>query len=142
MLQSQIEALLGRPVISLPQHAAYRANKACVLTGLLASPTTLRTGIYAKYLANSPVVLSRKEQQITEMMIRKVIAGQAPNNELAAQVRRLLQLGANEVILGCTELSVINHTSRIGSVIDPLEVVVEEIFTERAITIKERTHEN
>ena len=72
-----------------------------------------------------------KQQKRLEKVIRNVIGGQTSNQDkrfLAQQIKLLKDLGAQKVILGCTELSVLANDMALTDVIDPLQLVVERIF--------------
>lgn len=62
-------------------------------------------------------------------MIRLTIAGRTPGKvQLMDCIDSLKSIGAEKIILGCTELSVIGDAIHDKCVIDPLKLVVNEIF--------------
>lgn len=77
------------------------------------------------------MILSRNDIDAVESLIRDCIAGNSTTEaELKVHIGRLIERGAERVILGCTELSVIGVNLPESQVIDPLKLVVEEIFSE------------
>lgn len=98
--------------------------------GLLASPATIESKLYSSRLRNIEVVtLSKEDQTKTEHIIRSVIAGKIPDTEqLTKQVDKLKHKGAEKVILGCTELSILNDKSILKDVIDPVEEVIKVLL--------------
>jgi aspartate racemase len=99
--------------------------------GLIASPTTIRSGLYADRLkVNGVDVKIPNSQQIREIeiAIRLVIAGRVESATVIVQrvINQLISNGCNVVLLGCTELSVASGTS--AHIIDPLDLVVTRLF--------------
>ena len=100
---------------------------------LLASPTTISSGLYEKPLSEAgiEVVLASDEQQkLTESIIRQAIANK-PLDALRDKLTKVigdLESDAQCVLLGCTELSLIYGVTKNPSVIDPMSLVVEEMF--------------
>ena len=102
--------------------------------GLLASPTTVKSGLYEKPLSQigrETILPTRSDINILEQAIRHVIAG-GPTKKVRGSieqiVNRMIDEGADCVILGCTELSVIFSHVLDNRVVDPLEVVCEKLF--------------
>jgi len=73
-------------------------------------------------------------QKHVEQMIRATIAGKKPSfQELSEHIQSLRDANKiQEVILGCTELSVIAGDQKREAITDPLGLVVEAIFGEAA----------
>jgi aspartate racemase len=101
--------------------------------GLLASPTTMKTGLYARRLQQvgiSVLVPTAKEEIILERLIREVIANKSNTSarpKLEVIIDRMQKDGAQAVILGCTELSVIigNPSSKL---VDPLTIAAKRLL--------------
>jgi aspartate racemase len=86
--------------------AAARATGARRI-GLLGSGPTLASGMYQRELHGIPVLVDREGQARVDEVIARVKAGDLgeQTRRLAADaVRRLVALGAEAVLLGCTEL--------------------------------------
>lgn len=102
------------------------------VVGLLASPTTIKSKLYEKATAEVGIRLlvpSGNEQEIVEEAIRSVIANQHPNNaKILTVANDLAKRGAQKVILGCSELSVLLAGVDTTTLIDPLTIVTKQLF--------------
>jgi aspartate racemase len=143
MLVEDLPALQRLPLISLPDSVLTQAaQQGTKRLGLLASPTTLRTGLYEKHAIEHGIeVLQPKisNHSKLEEIIRKTIAGQNSLREklaLQRMVEELLEQGADQVALGCTELSVVMSGDNDPSIIDSLSattsVIVGKLAKRRA----------
>lgn len=98
-------------LINAVADAAADAEPACV--GLVASPTTIKSELYAKafHKRGLPCLLpSESDQTVLEDIIRTVISGNAGRRQrdaLSAIIRRLVDDGAALIVLGCTELPLV-----------------------------------
>lgn len=76
--------------------------------GLLATTGTIRTGIYPKYFEGVELMLPNEQEQqaVMDMIYSGVKAGVEDYDATAVQktAQRLLDAGAQTIILGCTEL--------------------------------------
>ncbi len=102
----------------------------------MASPTTIAAKLYENPLRRNgfDVVLpSVRQQKTTESVIRAVIAGESLG-PLRVRLRRIMSSlhlqGAEVVILGCTELSVVFAKNDVGMV-DPLTIATNKLLGER-----------
>lgn len=131
--------LLRQPnFVPLPGVVAARlAADGVKRAGVLATPTTLRTGLYDMALAEQGIkaILPTKTQhKVLEAAIRSVIAGRpdiSVQTELVKIARSLVAKGAQAIILGCTELPLIfpSEDCRVP-VLDCLDIYAEAV-TER-----------
>jgi aspartate racemase len=102
--------------------------------GLLASPTTIRTKLYEDALQErgvTTVIPNGRQQHQIDAVIRKVLAGDAGRLEKAQLERAtatLAGLGAEAILLGCTELPLVYPAARTQlPVYDCLEIYAREI---------------
>lgn len=99
--------------------------------GVLASPTTIHTKLYEKSLNRRGVEVIRpnlEQQKRIENMIRLTIADKTPKaSDLLSEVKMMRDQGAESVLLGCTELSIIARGA-LENTIDPLQEIVNQIF--------------
>jgi len=101
--------------------------------GLLASPNTFKSGLYARPLRRTGVIIetvTNQELQKLEELIRRVIANQTDSSlkkDLEVIVDRMVRSGCEAIILGCTELSVINGLNPIKYTIDPLTLIAKQL---------------
>lgn len=103
--------------------------------GLLASPTTVRTKLYERKMEEmniSMLLPTPREMRLTEDCIRGVIAGHNPKRAkklLQPIIDRFYAHGAETVILGCTELSVIFRNSTRENITDPLAIITKGLLS-------------
>ena len=110
---------------------------------LLASPTTIRTGLYDKPLKAARVTVltpDKDEEQALEVIIRAVISGQAipqsalykipiiTQSEQANTVNYINNYPSSPpVLLGCTELSC--AFAKKPNTIDPMNILINHLAT-------------
>lgn len=128
-LQEQI----GLPLIHGIEAVAKTLKEAGVQkVGLMATDGTVQSGIFRRALEaqGMKLVLPGTEGQaaVMRLIYEQVKAGKRPDMTLFEQVRReLRKKGAQAVVLGCTELSLLKKQYPLGSgVIDALEVLAKE----------------
>ena len=66
-----------------------------------------------------------------EGIIRSVIAGQSQKDNLKKiflVADRMRNDGADKILLGCTELSVLNKEGVLKNSVDPLQIITEEVL--------------
>jgi aspartate racemase len=130
---TEIEQLFTvKPLSLIDLTVAHIKSQGFTNVGLLATPTTIRNGLYSKSLKQAAVgicLLPMQERNQTESLIRAVIAGECADLQLFQRLLHTLeQQGCQAVIVGCTELSVIAASTHAQNVIDPLDIAVTEIF--------------
>jgi aspartate/glutamate racemase len=77
-------------------------------------------------------VPKRSQQLFVEGQIRNVIAGQArPSSELTPLICSLGDAGAEAILLGCTELSVLFDGANVNTLVDPLDIVVAGLLPDK-----------
>lgn len=97
--------------------------------GIMATEGTMASGLFQNELLKcniEPIILSSQSQcLVTSLIYKNVKAGKPVNMEQFNQVKdELKDKGADTIILGCTELSLIKRDENIGSgFIDALEVL-------------------
>jgi aspartate racemase len=126
LLYDEIADAAGIRPHSLVQLAEQeRRQMGSPVTGVLATPTTLQSGLYRDVLT-----LDADGQQTTLNYILSVLASDTPDpTALGRLTGKLHKQGAEVVILGCTELSVINQPAIANPrVIDPLRLAAKQIM--------------
>ena len=96
--------------------------------GILATEGTLKSGIYEEYAKKHGVelILPTEEdaEKVMEIIYNQVKAGKEIDIfGFRVLLKNLLEAGCEGVILGCTELSVINRRYELHNVIDPLDAL-------------------
>ena len=126
----EIENELDAPVLHIIRETAcYLKKEGIRKVGLEATDGTVQTGVFQKELeANGiEVVLPSKEKQemVMHIIYNNVKAGRRVDMERFEQVEAELHgKGAEVIILGCTELSMISRDEKIGhGYLDAMEVL-------------------
>jgi len=100
--------------------------------GIMATDGTVLSGLFSDALERRgirPILPSKPRQQdVMHLIYRNVKAGLPPEmNRFRAVQRELLDSGAEAIILGCTELSVIQKNHNIGpGFLDAMEVLARQ----------------
>ncbi|HUY85254.1 MAG TPA: amino acid racemase [Candidatus Dormibacteraeota bacterium] len=119
-------------LIDIAIRAVTEQNVSCV--GLLTSPTTLKMGLYEKPLLGKGfkiVMPENGELDVLENAIRAVISNKSVEtvaDKLEPIMKRMRQSGAESIILGCTELSVIFNKTQDKTLIDPFTGVCKQLI--------------
>ena len=125
ILYDDIQAATRGKLISLISLAQKQLRGRHV--GLVASPTTIRQRLYGDDVL-TPDSASIKA---IEEIIRSVISG-TPSNKLTPvlerEVQKLHARGAEVIVLGCTELSVVGSHLKLNYILDPIELIVHEVI--------------
>jgi len=97
--------------------------------GILGTPTTIKSKLYQRALSKFDIECiepKSNELKILERIIRNVIAGSSGRNDkniLLSIANNLKKGGANGIILGCTELSLIFPTKQNLPVFNSLKIL-------------------
>lgn len=128
-LQSQI----GLPIIHGIEAVAEHLLRGGIQTaGLMATDGTVQSGIFQRQLENAGIATvlpdAEGQQGVMRLIYEQVKAGKKPDMSLFHSIKQQLrQKGAQVVILGCTELSLLKKEASLGNgVIDALEVLAYE----------------
>lgn len=96
--------------------------------GLLATTGTVRTGLYPRALTGAGIAVvetTPREQESVMRVIYGIKAGnRAVGSDLVQVGRNLIERGAQGLILGCTELSLVPEMTELGCpLFDPLAIL-------------------
>jgi aspartate racemase len=135
ILLPELEAYCGIKFVSMIDLTVKAAsNSKAGRIGLLASPTTIESKLYELPLLEAGIKSSlpnKKESLVLESAIRRVIAGEEPSllqAKLEPILFRMEHDGANKLILGCTELSLILRNSTRSNLLDPLDLACKHLI--------------
>lgn len=137
IFQEQILEGASIPFVSLIELVTQKANEAGYKTvGLVASPTTIATGLYEQSLNAKGMAMiapTEERQAQLEQIIRSVIAGVAaePETERLHEIMSsLTSAGAEAIILGCTELPIVFDPQMTVSIksLDCLDVLASDLL--------------
>ncbi|MBE6924732.1 MAG: aspartate/glutamate racemase family protein [Ruminococcaceae bacterium] len=124
---------IGLPVIHVIKATAELLKKAGIRrVGLMATDGTVQSGIFQQQIEALGMELILPDAQgqrgVMALIYDQVKAGLQPDMSLFATIRdRLRQQGAEVVVLGCTELSLLKKEQPLGDgILDVLDVLAKE----------------
>ena len=126
----EIEKELETPVLHIIREtAAYLKREGISRVGLEATDGTVQTGVFQKELERQgiEVLLPSKDKQemVMHIIYNNVKAGRRVDMDRFQQIETELQeKGAEVIVLGCTELSMVSRDEKIGhGYLDAMEVL-------------------
>lgn len=129
----ELQSGTGLPMIhAIRAVAALLKENGVRQVGLMATDGTVRSGIFQRQIEDlgMELVLPSEEGQrgVMALIYDQVKAGVAPDMTLFASIRdELRSFGAEVVVLGCTELSLLKKGHDLGNgILDALEVLAKE----------------
>lgn len=135
IMLSDLQSVSDAPFVSIIDEVTSKVREKRINTvGLLATPSTIRFGIFEKALnkSNIEVVLPTKRQQIiSERVIRNIISGNRFKSDISLLriiANSLKKQGAQGIILGCTELPLIFPKKFSIPVFDCLEILAKALL--------------
>ncbi|HJH10462.1 MAG TPA: amino acid racemase [Metalysinibacillus jejuensis] len=129
--QAITEAIDIPLVHMINETVAYAQAKQAKRVGILATDGTIAAGVYQQALVaqgmEAIVPPATVQKQVMAMIYHKVKAGQSVTSEEWQPIETaMVALGCDALILGCTELSIINRDLQLGSCyIDSLVVLAQ-----------------
>lgn len=109
------------PVINIIQETcSYLEERGIHTAGLMATSGTIESGLFQERFAASGCRLAlpseERQRQVMHLIYKNVKANRAPEMKFFTEVSEELKTnGAEVILLGCTELSVIHRNHEIGS---------------------------
>ena len=129
----QLQKGIGLPVIHVISCTAkLLADKGIRKVGLMATDGTVQSGIFQEKLTQAGIhtVLPTQENQrgVMDLIYNQVKAGLPADMDLFFRICHQLQAdGAQVVLLGCTELSLLKKQQELGTgILDVLDVLAKE----------------
>lgn len=126
ILFDDIQATTKGKIISIIDTAKECAGAHRV--GLVATPTTLKANLYDIKNLLTP---DQQSSDNIESIIREVISNGASDNlarRLEIEIEKLKLKGAEQVILGCSELSILGDLLSFDYTIDPINLTIKKIL--------------
>ena len=140
----ELDLNISAPIINgVRETVAYLKDRNISKVGIMATDGTISSGLFAKELEAAgitPVIPSKDGQAaVMHLIYNNIKAGTAPDMNKFAFVRdELFSLGAEAIILGCTELSLIKRDYIIGAgFIDVMEVLASQSLQKCDKKVKE-----
>lgn len=140
----ELQAAIPVPIINgVSETVKQLKEQGITKVGIMATDGTIRSQLLARELDFAgiiPVVPSRERQSdVMHLIYKNVKAGKPAEMERFNRVRQeLMACGAEVIILGCTELSLIKRNEAIGpGFIDVMEVLAEQAVLRCGKPLKE-----
>lgn len=104
--------------------------------GILATTGTIKTGLFEKYLTNIDIIYPTEKYQKEKVMeaiygkngIKSGNTGAEPLNLLKDTSDHLIKNGAEIIISGCTEVSLVLNANNVKNpLLDPMDIVAQAI---------------
>jgi aspartate racemase len=134
---SSMRGAVGIPVLDMIAETVARLPGS--RTGLLATTATIRVGLYhAACDAAGLQVLApdREDQAVVTGIVDAIKAGRAPGTQrrrLERVADRLVDRGADSILVGCTEISLVRGSSGGRPWIDALDCLVDATLREAGV---------
>ena len=124
----EMQDVVSIPIINILQETANEVIRSEVKkVGLLGTETTIKSKIYTNVLKDLQILtLDETEQRETTKIIMNILAGRKTpedKKKLLEFVQKLKNLGAEKVILGCTELPLLMREN--DDIFDTLEILAK-----------------
>lgn len=139
----ELQEAIGMPLIhGVQETALYLKERNVQCVGVLATDATVKTDIFGRELVRYGIrtVYPDEEHQklVMHLIYENVKAGRALEEPLFREVKeRMFGMGADVVLLGCTELSMFKKQNMAGAgVLDVMEVLAK-CCVEQCGTLKE-----
>ena len=133
----QLQARIPVPILdAVTASVSLLADSGVRRAGILATDGSLQTGLFAEAMRKhgiTPVVPSAREQEnVMHIIYNNIKAGRPVEMDRFRSVsRELKRKGAEVILLGCTELSLLNKQENLGpGYLDALEVLAHLAVTE------------
>jgi len=112
IIVEELEKVNGERFVSIPEEVAKEAKgREYKRVGLLASPTTIFSGVYQTELLNKGIEVELPDngyiQELGEIIIKLVAGNKRVKGRLMKIVNSLKRKKVETIILGCTELSLV-----------------------------------
>lgn len=134
ILLHNLQAHTEVPFISLIESVAQHVRDSKIKTvGLLASPTTIRCGLYQNILEKEGIEVilpSVNHQKTITKIITRVLEGKIENKnkkDLAKIAVSLKKRGAQGIVLGCTELPLVYENVKPLIVFDSIQILANTL---------------
>ena len=129
----ELEAGVDVPLINgVRETVAYLKEQGIAKVGIMATDGTIRSGIFHKELEKQGLVAiapsAGAQKDVMHLIFNNVKAGKpAEMDRFFTTTKDLREQGAQAIILGCTELSLIKRDEKIGpGFIDAMEVLARQ----------------
>jgi aspartate racemase len=144
---AQIEERVGIALPNMPQLACAQAAQGMErggIVGILASPATNSSGLFEGFLTEHGLISAYPENEASILAsirsIKKSGPTQSDINLLETEAAALVMFGAERVIVGCSEFSLVSDRIQTSvRVLDTLDVLVAAIVEFSGVRVKPLT---
>jgi len=127
----EMQDSISVPIVNMVKETALRVIEAKIKTvGLICTRSTRELGVYERYLSGIEIIYSIEQSTIDDVIL-DIQAGRHQNKsliKLSRIVNSLIDSGAEAVIVGCTELSIPLHNSKLP-LFDSSKILVESLLS-------------
>lgn len=129
----QLEEGIGLPIINaMEETAIYLKENGITVAGLMATDGTIQSGVFSKYLGEAGIeVVTPTSQNLVMKIIYDDVKANRPvdMDDFSTVTDELCAKGAQVVLLGCTELSIIKRDFRVKTnILDVLEILSRAVL--------------
>ena len=129
----ELEEGIGLPIINaMEETAKYLKEIGIKCAGLMATDGTIESGVFKKYLDkyDIEVVTPKSQDLVMKIIYDEVKANKQVDMDIFTAVTdELTNMGAQVVLLGCTELSIVKRDYRVKTnVLDVLEILSRSVL--------------
>ncbi|MCD7825964.1 MAG: amino acid racemase [Clostridiaceae bacterium] len=141
--REQLEDRIGKPVLSMPEEVARRMSAAGVKkAGILATTGTLKSGVLEREFRAVDIDIIVPDERL-QGMVMEIIYGQIKKGKridwemFSAVSEALFEKGAEKLVLGCTELPLVQKERQLGDAyVDVLKVLAQKAVIESGARLK------
>lgn len=143
----ELENTIGMPIVhAVRETACYLHERGYDKVGVMATDATVKMGIFTKELAQYGIDClypdEKRQREVMHLIYHNVKAGHRIEQALLDSVSlNLFQKGAQVIILGCTELSMMKKHNMIGAGYLDVTEVLAKCCVEKCSILKEEYRE-
>lgn len=143
----ELEETIGMPIVhAVRETACYLHERGYDRVGVMATDATVEVGIFTKELAKYGIDCvypdEQRQREVMHLIYHNVKAGRKIEQPLLDSVsQHLFDQGAQVILLGCTELSMIKKHNMIGAGYLDVTEVLAKCCVEKCSVLKEEYRE-
>lgn len=141
--QKELEKQIGCPILhAIEETAVYLKKEHITQVGIMATDGTLESNLFQQVMDRYGIICHKpcveNQANVMHLIYHNVKAGKRPEMErFYAVAEELFQAGAQVVLLGCTELSLIKRDNLLGDgFLDVLEILARQVVTVAGAPLK------
>lgn len=142
--QQELERQIGCPILhAIDETAKYLKKENITRVGLMATDGTIESRLFQKVMEKNGIACyipgEENQKNVMHLIYQNVKAGKQPEMSRFHHVEEeLFSAGAQVILLGCTELSLIKRDNKLSSgFLDVLEVLARQVVICAEAAVKE-----